>query len=366
MLEVGDALKLQPKDFADRVIIALAGIMGNIGMVIAFCAAMITWVALGPKYNWSNNWQLWLNTSTALQQTLAVCLLTLARQRHNVYVENCMRSIFRQEAELEYRVRLLTGQAQPNPAVTVQSITQDGFARSLDWYAALMGSGYGFALSGILFIVWVVIGKPMGYSDDWWLIIGTTTGVIGTFNAAVLRFTLQQEERTLDKEYDSLAAEEQAVFKRLGLPGVHHTHQYKETLMVRLSLATSRLCATRTAVLATMLLILALLIGATAVLWNETAQLLVNSVTMILESFFLIVLIDAHNIEATGQRMRLHDILIRRLQLLVIARRLNSVHSPAAKDSLDGSLPSDAKICRSKSLTTSSPAASCQALNAVD
>lgn len=49
MLEVGDALKLQPKDFADRVIIALAGIMGNIGMVIAFCAAMTTWVALGPK-----------------------------------------------------------------------------------------------------------------------------------------------------------------------------------------------------------------------------------------------------------------------------------------------------------------------------
>lgn len=44
---------------------------------------------------------------------------------------------------------------------------------------------------------------------------------------------------------------------------------------------------------------------------------------MILESFFLIVLIDAHNIEATGHRMRLHDILIRRLQLLVIATRLD-------------------------------------------
>lgn len=75
-------------------------------------------------------------------------------------------------------------------------------------YAALMGSGYGFVLSGILFIVWVVIGKPMGYSDDWWLIIGTTTGVIGTFNAAVLRFTLQQEERTLDEEYDRWAERE--------------------------------------------------------------------------------------------------------------------------------------------------------------
>lgn len=207
-----------------------------------------------------------------------------------------------------------------------------------------------------------------------WLIIGTTTGVIGTFNAAVLRFTLQQEEQTLDKEYDRwapgfqsffksfklerkggrwkegmclwcgpvprslgpagyqgladkgawrehtlaergrdagqaafqptcaamhslkvdapraagppfpaprrLAGEEQAVFKQLGLPGVHHTHTFKKTLMTRLSLATSRLCATRGAVMATIILIAGLLIGATAVLWNETAQLLVNSVTV--------------------------------------------------------------------------------------
>lgn len=104
-------------------------------------------VPLG-RYNWSNNWQLWLNTSTALQQTLAVCLLTLARQRHNVYVENCMRSIFRQEAELEYRVRLLTGQAQPNPAVTVQSITQDGFARSLDWWVGCSCSWGSFSAAG--------------------------------------------------------------------------------------------------------------------------------------------------------------------------------------------------------------------------
>lgn len=50
--------------------------------------------------------------------------------------------------------------------------------------------------------------------------------------------------------------------------------------MTRLSLATSRLCATRGAVMATIFLILGLLIGATAVLWNETAQLLVNSVTV--------------------------------------------------------------------------------------
>lgn len=42
-------------------------------------------------------------------------------------------SFFLQEAELEYRARLLTGRAQPNPPITVQSIKQDSFARRLDW-----------------------------------------------------------------------------------------------------------------------------------------------------------------------------------------------------------------------------------------
>ncbi|PRW60542.1 iron zinc ion transporter [Chlorella sorokiniana] len=362
MLDLGDALNLEPKDAADRIIIAIAALMGNIWMMIAFIAGMVTWLALGPKYKWSNNWQLWLNTSTALQQTLSVCLLTLARQRHNMYVESCMHSIFRQEAELEYRVRLLAGRAQPNPPVTVKSIAQDRFARGLDWYASLMGSGYGFALSAILFIVWIAIGDALSWSNNWWLIIGTSTGVIGTFNAAVLRFTLQQEERTLDKEYDRLGEEEQAVFHKLGLPGVHHMHQAKQTLMARISLAVSRACATRAAVLASLLLIAGLLIGATVVLWSETAQLLVNSTTMILESFLLIVLIDAHNIEATGHRMRLHGILIRRLQLLVIVKRLRRC-CPAAEGDLEGSLPSDDDKTR-KSLSTST--ASFQALLALE
>lgn len=135
-----------------------------------------------------------------------------------------------------------------------------------------MGSGYGFALSAALFVVWIAIGKPLGWSDDWvggrrtryvciasleagwlgaawppsgcltgtvaergrihaftahnppspprkvqWLIIGTTTGVIGTFNAAVLRFTLQQEEQTLDREYDRWEPGFQSFFKAFKL-----------------------------------------------------------------------------------------------------------------------------------------------------
>lgn len=46
---MGDATKLQPKDFIDRVIIRTANVMGNIWMLIAFCIGVITWISLGPK-----------------------------------------------------------------------------------------------------------------------------------------------------------------------------------------------------------------------------------------------------------------------------------------------------------------------------
>lgn len=163
----------------------------------------------------------------------------------------------------------------------------------------------------------------MGWSDNWLLIIGTFTGVVGTLNAAVLRFTLQQEEYSLGAEYDRFIAEDLAIFNKLGMRGAHHDHFYKQTMMTRISMATSKVCATPLAVTLTLLLIIGLLIGATVVLWSETSQLLINSITMILESFFLIVLIEAHNIEATGHRVRLHDTLVRRLQLVIVAKRLS-------------------------------------------
>lgn len=199
-------------------------------------------------------------------------------------------------------------------------------------YAAFIGSGYMATISLLLVAAWLAIGHAMSWGDNWWLIIGTWTGVVGTFNAAVLRYTLYRQEETTEIEYTALIEQDKVIFKELGLPCIDQMANSKPNLMTRLGMFTSWVCATPWAVLATLILILGLLIGATVVLWNETAQLLVNSVTMIVESFFLIVLIDAHNIQATHHRIRLHDLLMRRLQLLVIHRRVEMIEMSSGMD----------------------------------
>ena len=49
----------------------------------------------------------------------------------------------------------------------------------VDGYANFIGSIGGIVLSIVLLAVWLVIGSVMGYSNDnWWLIIGTYTGLV--------------------------------------------------------------------------------------------------------------------------------------------------------------------------------------------
>ena len=131
---VGDANELVPEDMFDKFVVVVADVMGSIWMLTAFVIGMVVWIALGPKYGFSNNWQLWLNTCTALQQTLSTCLLTLARNRHTHFVEKCMNAIFLQDCELEYRSRRLTSDGDKNEAIPIHWAPANKFERTLDWY----------------------------------------------------------------------------------------------------------------------------------------------------------------------------------------------------------------------------------------
>lgn len=221
------------------------------------------------------------------------------------------------------------------PSLSLPPTPTSPFSR----YASLIGSGYGAAVSALLFIGWIAVGNVMSWGDNWWLIVGTWTGVVGTFNAAVLRYSLFREETKAKAEYGRLIAEDKAIFSRMGLRATEQTDFFVSTVMTRISLFTSRVCASPWAVGGTLALIVGLLVGATVVLWNETAQLLVNSVTMIVESFFLIVLIDAHNVQAVEHRVRLHDMLLRRLQLLVILRRVGAEAAEEVEQKPDDTAP---------------------------
>lgn len=212
-------------------------------------------------------------------------------------------------------------------------------------YAAFIGSGYGATLGALLFALWLAVGHLLSWGDNWWLIIGTWTGVVGTFNAAVLRYSLQHQAEKSSKEFDVIFEQDSVLFKELGLQCTNQMSDLKPNLMTRVSMFTSWVCATPWAVLATLALIIGMLVGATIMLWTETAQLFVNSVTMIVESFFLIVLIEAHNIQATQHRLNMHNLLKRRLQLLVVLKRVAmeeaSSSSKPSSNSLDKSVLCD-------------------------
>ena len=49
----------------------------------------------------------------------------------------------------------------------------------VDRYANFIGSISGIILSCVLLAIWLVIGRVMGYDNaNWWLIIGTYTGLV--------------------------------------------------------------------------------------------------------------------------------------------------------------------------------------------
>ena len=71
------------------------------------------------------------------------------------------------------------------PAEQLQAGFRGWWSRNLgifvivDGYASFIGSIGGILLSIVLLAVWLVIGSVMGYSNDnWWLIIGTYTGLV--------------------------------------------------------------------------------------------------------------------------------------------------------------------------------------------
>lgn len=308
----------------DGFIVVVAEILGSIWMLGAFLLGILAWIAVGPVYNWSNSWQLWLNTCTALQQTLTSLLLTLARNRHTAFVDICMHEIMHHDEIVEHAARKQAGYNVDNPPIEISWDVSHGFERFLDWYAAFVGSGYMVALSFVLLGAWLGIGAPLAWGDNWWLIIGTFSGLVGTLNASVLRYSMFRSEKIIEREYDALAEQDSVMYDMLSLPFPNQvSQQSNKGVMIRTSLFFSRICATSWSVIGTMSLIVGLLLGATVVLWNESAQLLVNSVTMIVESFLLLVLINAHNIQASQHRTRLHDILMRRMDLLTVIDQIS-------------------------------------------
>lgn len=66
---------------------------------------------------------------------LIFVFLACIRERHAEYVKVCMDKILQTDVELETSLRVLTGDAQPNPTVVMPSPIMGRLQRAIAYYA---------------------------------------------------------------------------------------------------------------------------------------------------------------------------------------------------------------------------------------
>jgi low-affinity ferrous iron transport protein len=296
--------------------------VGSIYALIIYWSGVIAWIGLGPMLSWGNLWQLYVNTATAVELTFTSMFLQNTRRRHMDYLEKCLASIIKTDCEIELRLRQLTGDIQPNPTLEIESQEVDSGVRLIDYYADLIGSGAGVFISICVFIIWIAIGNYMQWNSNWWLIIGTYTGLVGFVDGFVLRNVYFREDQMLNTQFNALINADMDISQALDLHLPHKHLSFKKGLIHRMSRNMGILCSKPEAVLGAVVIVVVLLCIASGMQWSETAQLLCNTPTMIIEGFLLIVLVQAHNMAHSNRRVQLRGVLLRRLALLDYVKQM--------------------------------------------
>lgn len=317
---VGDATKLPTENLFDVCCNWASEAVGSLYSLGVFWGGIIAWIAVGPSLGWSDMWQLYVNTAVAVQLTFTSMFLQNTRRRHMDYLEKCLKCVRVSDTELEVLLRQTTGDNTPNPIVSITPHKVSRGVRFIDYYGDVIGTGIGAVISVCVFIAWFAIGDVLEWSDDWWLIIGTYTGLVGFVDGFVLRNVYFRQDSLLDEQFEELTQSDLSIYQYLNMAPPNKYHDRKITFSERISEWMGDMCATPLAVLFSVLVVIGLICFASAEGWNTTAQLVCNTPTMIIEGFLLIVLLQAHNMANTTRRMQMHDILLRRLKLLEYVR----------------------------------------------
>lgn len=320
---------LQTKeDFLDKVSNGVAKFTGSMLALGLYTMAIIAWVFLGIPSQFSNTWQLWVNTGTALEITFVTMFLQNIRQQHENHMNKTVQTMDNLDREIEMQLRRLTGDMTPNPTIASEPLKLSRWVKAIDVYAYIIGGSIGICISAVVFGLWISVGDSLEFDDNWWLIIGTYTGLIGFIDGFILKNVDARETKLASKHFRQLYEQDAKVFSLIGIETPFESEITKVSVNQRLSTIVGRGVESTVASYMAVSSVGALLIVASAMQWTETGQLLCNTPTMIVEGFLLITLLQAHNMADEKRRMTYGDILQRRLVL--------DKHLSAGKDDSDG------------------------------
>lgn len=177
-----------------------------------------------------------------------------------------------------------------------------------------MGSGLGVTISLAAVAGWLAVGPVLEFDDNWWLIIGTFTGLVGFVDGFVLRNLYHRDEKYAKTQFRYLELSDMKLLEKLNVPPPNRP-RVQRSLSTRVSIAVGDAMGHRFTSVGAVLVVFLLLAIASILKWSETGQLLCNTPTMIAEGFLLLVLIQAHNIANVERGEDFNGVLKRRLML---------------------------------------------------
>ncbi|VEU23911.1 DEKNAAC105264 [Brettanomyces naardenensis] len=313
--EAIEALNLRDKDWFDRLCTFISRIIGSMPCVIVYWIGVFTWVGCGSLYistgnpgpytgertgsnpqfaKWSNNWQMYINTAVAVVLLTTSVILENVRARNNEYVRDEIENLGMLDCQIESMSRHITGDIEDNETVVVPACERKRFKKVISAYAEIIGTGVGLIFSMAVFIVWISIGHTMGWSSNWWLIIGTYTGLVGYVDGFTLREVYYSITVYEEAKFSELLTQAQELLDIAGINYQLKKPELKGSIGHRISMFVSKACSSQWAVVASFWTVVGLLCIASGLRWSVTGQLICNTPTMIIEAFCMMILIQAH------------------------------------------------------------------------
>jgi low-affinity ferrous iron transport protein len=319
------ASKLPTENWLGRISTGLSAFMGHILTVLGFWVCIFIWIGFGKYCNWSNTWQLYINSATSALMVFILAFLANIREQHTKYMTKCLESIWEVDAALELKLRTTTGDTMENAPVVIPAPKRSRIQRGIDYYADLVGTLIGIAILIFVMVVWAAIGPALHFDTNWWLLIGTYAGLIGMNDGFVLRNVYTVLGDYENKQFTQVECEDMDMLAVIGVEKLKEERVAGNSLTCRISVRVGDVCSHELTVILGAISIIGMIIGASAMGWSVTGQLLCNVPPSIIETFFTMILITGHNIGDAKRRVDLHNIYLRRLKLVSFVDTLAKV-----------------------------------------
>ena len=318
---------LPSETWAGRLSTFLSEILGHVVTLALYWVCILIWIGFGNYCGWSDEWQLYINSSTSALMLLVFAFLANIRERHGAHLSQCLDALFRVDSAIEATLRSVTHDTIPNPVVTIPAPKVGRVQRAIFYYADVVGTLVGIALLITVMAVWLAIGPVLSFNSNWWLLIGTYAGLIGMNDGFVLDNVQARLHSYVDDAFAQVHRDELDLLDDMGAPEQVEKQTWRPSMSQRLSAKMSAVCSHEATVILGVLCIIGLIVGASAMRWTLTGQLLCNIPPSIIESFFMMVLITGHNLSDQRRRNELQGMYLRRLKVLAWVKGLKEVET---------------------------------------